>query len=136
MKVNILSSKKTTDQNDPRITEIGKFLRKTSLDEMPQFINVLLGNMSVVGPRPHMLLVDDFYKPKISRYSLRSMVKPGITGLAQVSGLRGDKGDMNIGMKKRILADSFYVRNWSFSMDIVIIFKTIFLIIIGDKKAH
>lgn len=136
MKVNILSSKKTTDPNDPRITEIGKFLRKTSLDEMPQFINVLLGNMSVVGPRPHMLLVDDFYKPKISRYSLRSMVKPGITGLAQVSGLRGDKGDMNIGMKKRILADSFYVRNWSFSMDIVIIFKTIFLIIIGDKKAH
>ena len=136
MKVNILSSKKTTDPNDPRITEIGKFLRKTSLDEMPQFINVLLGNMSVVGPRPHMLLVDDFYKPKISRYSLRSMVKPGITGLAQVSGLRGDAGDMNIEMKKRILADSFYVRNWSFSMDIVIIFKTIFLIIIGDKKAH
>ena len=136
MKVNILSSKKTTDPNDPRITEIGKFLRKTSLDEMPQFINVLLGNMSVVGPRPHMLLVDDFYKPKISRYSLRSMVKPGITGLAQVSGLRGDAGDMNIEMKKRILADSFYVRNWSFSMDIVIIFKTIFLIITGDKKAH
>lgn len=136
MKINDQSSKKTTDQNDSRITGIGKFLRKTSLDEMPQFINVLLGNMSVVGPRPHMLLVDDFYKPKISRYSLRSMVKPGITGLAQVSGLRGDEGDMNIGMKKRILADSFYVRNWSFSMDIVIIFKTIFLIITGDKKAH
>lgn len=136
MKINNQSCKKTTDHNDPRITEIGKFLRKTSLDEMPQFINVLLGNMSVVGPRPHMLLVDDFYKPKISRYSLRSMVKPGITGLAQVSGLRGDAGDMNIEMKKRILADSFYVRNWSFSMDIVIIFKTIFLIIIGDKKAH
>ena len=136
MKVNILSSKKTTDPNDPRITEIGKFLRKTSLDEMPQFINVLLGNMSVVGPRPHLLLVDEFYKPTISRYSLRSMVNPGISGLAQVSGLRGDAGDMNIGMKKRILADSFYVRNWSFSMDIVIIFKTIFLIIIGDKKAH
>jgi putative colanic acid biosysnthesis UDP-glucose lipid carrier transferase len=136
MEVNNLSSKKTTEQNDKRITKIGKFLRKTSLDEMPQFVNVLLGTMSVVGPRPHMLLVDDFYKPKISRYSLRSMVKPGITGLAQVSGLRGDEGDMNIGMKKRILTDSFYVRNWSFSMDIVIILKTIFLIIIGDKKAH
>lgn len=106
------------------------------MDELPQFINVLMGDMTVVGPRPHMLLVDDFYKPKISRYSLRSMVKPGITGLAQVSGLRGDEGDMDIGMKKRILADSFYVKNWSFSMDIVIILKTIFLIIVGDKNAR
>jgi len=130
------SNQSTTAVDDKRITKVGKFLRKTSLDEMPQFINVLLGNMTVVGPRPHMLLVDDFYKPKISRYSLRSMVKPGITGLAQVSGLRGDEGDMNIGMKKRILADSFYVRNWSFSMDIVIILKTIFLVIVGDKNAR
>ncbi len=136
MKVNNESAEKTTDCDDVRITRIGKLLRKTSLDEMPQFINVLKGNMSVVGPRPHMLLVDDFYKPKISRYSLRSMVKPGITGLAQVSGLRGDEGDMNLGMKKRILADSFYVRNWSFSMDIVIILKTIFLVIVGDKNAR
>lgn len=130
------ASDKTTDANDDRITKIGKFLRKTSMDELPQFINVLMGDMTVVGPRPHMLLVDDFYKPKISRYSLRSMVKPGITGLAQVSGLRGDEGDMDIGMKKRILADSFYVKNWSFSMDIVIILKTIFLIIVGDKNAR
>lgn len=129
-------SDKTTDVDDDRITKIGKFLRKTSMDELPQFINVLQGNMSVVGPRPHMLLVDDYYKPKIRRYSLRSMVKPGITGLAQVSGLRGDEGDMNRGMKKRILADSFYVRNWSFSMDIVIILKTLFLIIVGDKNAR
>ncbi len=136
MKSNDSVSEKTTDVDDIRITTIGKILRKTSMDELPQFINVLKGNMSVVGPRPHMLLVDDFYKPKISRYSLRSMVKPGITGLAQVSGLRGDEGDMNIGMKKRILADSFYVRNWSFSMDIVIIIKTVFLIIIGDKNAR
>jgi len=136
MKVNEHSAAKTTDADDVRITKIGKFLRKTSLDEMPQFINVFLGKMSVVGPRPHMLLVDDYYKPKISRYSLRSMVKPGITGLAQVSGLRGDEGDMNLGMKKRILADSFYVRNWSFSMDIVIILKTVFLVIVGDKKAR
>lgn len=126
----------TTAVNDDRITKIGKFLRKTSLDEMPQFINVLRGEMTVVGPRPHMLLVDDFYKPRISRYSVRSMVKPGITGLAQVSGLRGDEGDMKIGMKKRILADSFYVKNWSFSMDIVIILKTVFLILTGDKKAR
>lgn len=136
MKCGDKAVEKTTDVDDDRITKIGQFLRKTSMDELPQFINVLKGDMSIVGPRPHMLLVDDFYKPKISRYSLRSMVKPGITGLAQVSGLRGDKGDMNIGMKKRILADSFYVRNWSFSMDIVIILKTIFLIIVGDKNAR
>lgn len=136
MKSNEESTIKTTSKNDSRITKVGQFLRKTSLDEMPQFINVFLGNMSVVGPRPHMLLVDDYYKPKISRYSLRSTVKPGITGLAQVNGLRGDEGDMNIEMKKRILADTFYVRNWSFSMDIVIILKTIVITALGDKKAH
>ena len=129
------STTKTTSQNDKRITKIGKFLRKTSLDEMPQFINVLRGDMSVVGPRPHMLLIDEFYKAKIGRYSVRSLVKPGITGLAQVSGLRGDTGEMEIEMKKRILADSFYVKNWSLTLDIVIILKTILLVIKGDQKA-
>ena len=117
------------------ITNTGRFLRKTSLDEMPQFINVLRGDMSVVGPRPHMLLIDEFYKAKIGRYSVRSLVKPGITGLAQVSGLRGDTGEMEIEMKKRILADSFYVKNWSLTLDIVIILKTILLVIKGDQKA-
>ena len=126
------STTKTTSQNDSRITKIGRFLRKTSLDEMPQFINVLRG---VVGPRPHMLLIDEFYKAKIGRYSVRSLVKPGITGLAQVSGLRGDTGEMEIEMKKRILADSFYVKNWSLTLDIVIILKTILLVIKGDQKA-
>ena len=126
----------TTNENDKRITKIGKFLRKTSLDEMPQFINVLIGDMSIVGPRPHMLLVDDFYKLKIGRYSVRSLVKPGITGLAQVNGLRGDNGDMDLNMQRRILADAFYVKNWSVSLDAVIIFKTIFLVITGDKNAN
>ncbi len=135
MYVNGDSSHKTTEENDKRITRIGKFLRKTSLDEMPQFINVLKGEMSVVGPRPHMLLVDDFYKLKIGRYSVRSLVKPGVTGLAQVNGLRGDVGNMDIEMQKRILADAFYVKNWSLSLDLVIIFKTIFLVIGGDKNA-
>ena len=129
------STTKTTSQNDSRITKIGRFLRKTSLDEMPQFINVLRGDMSVVGPRPHMLLIDEFYKAKIGRYSVRSLVKPGITGLAQVSGLRGDTGEMEIEMKKRILADSFYVKNWSLTLDIIIILKTILLVIKGDQKA-
>lgn len=121
---------------DKRVTRIGRFLRKTSLDEMPQFINVLKGEMSVVGPRPHMLLVDDFYKLKIGRYSVRSLVKPGVTGLAQVNGLRGDSGNMDIKMQKRILADAFYVKNWSFSLDFVIILKTVFLVICGDKNAN
>lgn len=121
---------------DKRVTRIGRFLRKTSLDEMPQFINVLKGEMSVVGPRPHMLLVDDFYKLKIGRYSVRSLVKPGVTGLAQVNGLRGDSGNMDIKMQKRILADAFYVKNWSFSLDLVIILKTVFLVICGDKNAN
>ncbi len=135
MVVNDESATKTTAENDSRITKIGKFLRKTSLDELPQFINVLKGEMSIVGPRPHMLAVDNYYKPKIGRYSLRSMVSPGITGLAQVSGLRGDYGDVEVEMRKRILADAFYVRNWSFVLDLVIILKTVLLVIGGDKNA-
>lgn len=126
----------TTQVNDPRITKIGKLLRQTSLDEMPQFLNVLKGEMSVVGPRPHMLLVDDFYKLKIGRYSVRSLVKPGVTGLAQVSGLRGESANMKLKMQKRILADAFYVKNWSFMLDMVIIFKTVFLVLGGDKNAN
>lgn len=135
MVVNDESTTRTTSENDARITGIGKFLRKTSLDEMPQFINVLRGEMSIVGPRPHMLAVDNYYKPKIGRYSLRSTVNPGITGLAQVNGLRGDSGDVEVEMKKRILADAFYVRNWSFILDLIIILKTILLVLGGDKNA-
>jgi putative colanic acid biosynthesis UDP-glucose lipid carrier transferase len=135
MIVNDESSTKTTEENDSRITKFGKILRKTSLDELPQFINVLKGEMSIVGPRPHMLSVDNYYKPKIGRYSLRSMVSPGITGLAQVNGLRGDFGDVEVDMKKRVLADAFYVRNWSFVLDLIIILKTILLVIGGDKNA-
>lgn len=135
MIVNDESSTKTTSENDARITRFGKLLRKTSLDEMPQFINVLKGEMSIVGPRPHMLAVDNYYKPKIGRYSLRSMASPGITGLAQVNGLRGDSGDVEIEMTKRVLADAFYVRNWSFMLDLVIILKTVLLVVGGDKNA-
>lgn len=136
MRVNEESATRTTAPNDARITRIGRFLRKTSLDEMPQFLNVLRGEMSVVGPRPHMLLVDDVYKLKIGRYAVRSLVKPGITGLAQVNGLRGDRGNMDLEMHKRILADAFYVKNWTISLDLVIILKTVVLIIGGDKKAQ
>lgn len=135
MFVNDESAIRTTSENDSRITAIGKFLRKTSLDELPQFINVLKGEMSVVGPRPHMLAVDNYYKPKIGRYTLRSLVNPGITGLAQVSGLRGDSGNVELEMNKRVLADAFYVRNWSFVLDLVIILKTVLLVVGGDKNA-
>ncbi len=136
MVVNEESSTKTTLKNDARITKIGKFLRKTSMDELPLFINVLKGDMSVVGPRPHMLLVDDYYKPIIGRYTVRSLVKPGITGLAQVSGYRGDQEEnMEIEMQKRILADAYYVKNWSMILDGILILKTIFLMVFGDKNA-
>lgn len=136
MVVNENCNTKITEQNDRRITKIGHFLRKTSLDETPQFINVLLGDMSIVGPRPHMLLIDDRYKSFINRYSIRSLVMPGITGLAQVSGFRGDHGEMKFEMKKRILADSYYVKNWSFVLDLVIILKTLVLLVKGDKNAR
>lgn len=126
---------KTTEKNDRRITKIGNFLRKSSLDETPQFLNVLLGDMSVVGPRPHMVAVDDHYKTFIERYALRFLVRPGITGLAQISGLRGENGDMNVQMQKRILADAFYVKNWSLGLDVIIIVKTLYILIKGDKKA-
>ena len=92
--------------------------------------------MSIVGPRPHMILVDEFYKSKIRRFSLRSAVKPGITGLAQVNGHRGDRENMDVEMQKRVLADIFYVRNWSIILDLIIVFKTVYLVIFGDKNAH
>lgn len=127
---------KTTLKNDSRITKVGRFLRKTSLDEFPQFFNVLKGDMSVVGPRPHMLSVDRYYKTFIKKYNLRSAVRPGITGLAQIKGFRGDHEDMNLEMKKRIKADLFYINNWSLSLDLIIIAKTVLLLLRGDKKAH
>ena len=136
MVVNKDSATKTTAVNDNRITKLGKFLRKSSIDEFPQFLNVLKGDMSIVGPRPHMILVDEFYKSKIRRFSLRSAVKPGITGLAQVNGHRGDRENMDVEMQKRVLADIFYVRNWSLVLDFIIVFKTAYLVIFGDKNAH
>ncbi|MEC5394551.1 exopolysaccharide biosynthesis polyprenyl glycosylphosphotransferase [Bergeyella sp. RCAD1439] len=135
MKINTECSRRTTLKNDERITPIGRFLRQTSLDETPQFLNVLFGQMAVVGPRPHMLAVDEHYKKKIRKYALRSRAKPGITGLAQVNGLRGEKANMMLEMKKRILADAFYIKNWSLSLDAIILFKTLILLIKGDKNA-
>lgn len=136
MTVNPYANTKVTSENDQRITKVGAVLRKHNIDELPQFINVFLGQMSIVGPRPHMLLVDDFYKSKLKKYAVRSSIKPGITGLAQVKGLRGDSGNMEVEMQKRVLADAYYVKNWSLSMDILIILKTCALSIFGSNKSN
>lgn len=123
--------------SDKRVTRIGKFLRKTSLDELPQFINVLKGDMSVVGPRPHMLSYTDDYSKVIDKYNFmyRHNVKPGITGLAQVSGFRGEiKSDSDI--INRIKYDNFYIENWSMLLDLKIISQTIINVIKGENKAY
>jgi putative colanic acid biosynthesis UDP-glucose lipid carrier transferase len=107
-------------QDDPRITPIGRFIRRTSLDELPQFINVLMGDMSVVGPRPHALQHNEFYKDRLEMYMLRHRVKPGITGWAQIHGYRGET-DTDDKMAKRVQFDLHYIQNWSFGMDLKII---------------
>lgn len=124
-------------QEDPRLTKIGKFLRKTNMDELPQFVNVLKGEMSVVGPRPHMLSYTDEYSKKIDKYNFifRHHIKPGITGLAQVSGFRGEV-EMDKDIINRIKYDNFYIENWSILLDIKIIFQTITNIIKGEEKAY
>lgn len=122
-------------RGDSRITTMGKFLRKTSIDEMPQFLNVFLGDMSVVGPRPHMLSHTDMYAKKIDKFMVRHFVRPGITGLAQVSGFRGEvENDKDI--IGRVKHDVFYIENWSFFLDIKIIFQTIFNSLKGEEKAY
>ena len=125
---------KATVKDDSRVTQLGRILRKSSLDEMPQFFNVLKGNMSVVGPRPHMVLQDNYYNDLLIKYSLRHYVKPGITGLAQVKGFRGEINSRE-DMQKRIIADIYYVRKWSFLLDMIIILGTVFKTVGGDKKA-
>ncbi len=122
-------------KNDMRVTTIGKFLRKTSIDELPQFYNVLFGDMSVVGPRPHMLKHTDEFAGKVDKYMVRHFVKPGITGLAQVRGYRGEiEKDSDI--LNRIKFDIFYIENWSFLLDLKIIVQTVLTVFKGDEKAY
>ncbi|MGV0922669.1 exopolysaccharide biosynthesis polyprenyl glycosylphosphotransferase [Empedobacter tilapiae] len=127
------NSIKATIINDNRITKVGSFLRKTSLDEFPQFFNVLKGDMSIVGPRPHMISVDEQYSKMINRYYFRYYIKPGITGLSQVNGFRGDMNEEN--MNDRIRTDIFYIKNWSFLLDIKILVKTFLVVFKGDENA-
>jgi putative colanic acid biosynthesis UDP-glucose lipid carrier transferase len=121
-------------KNDPRVTRFGAFLRRTSLDELPQLINVLHGTMSMVGPRPHAVAHNEQYRKQIDRYMLRHKVKPGITGLAQVNGWRGETETLDK-MQKRIEFDLAYIQNWSLWLDIKIIFQTMF-VVFSDKHAY
>jgi putative colanic acid biosynthesis UDP-glucose lipid carrier transferase len=134
MRVNDDSDKKQATRNDKRITPIGRFMRKTSLDELPQFFNVILGNMSVVGPRPHMIRHTEEYSQLIDTFMVRHFLKPGITGWAQVKGLRGETKNTE-DMLARVEADVWYLENWSFLLDLKIIFLTFTGSIKGDKNA-
>jgi putative colanic acid biosynthesis UDP-glucose lipid carrier transferase len=122
-------------RGDQRITKVGKFIRKTSIDELPQFFNVLFGDMSVVGPRPHMVSHTYMYAKRIDKFMVRHFVKPGITGLAQISGFRGEvETDKDI--IGRVKYDIFYIENWSLLLDIKIIFKTFMNAVKGEEKAY
>lgn len=135
MKLNKIADKVHATKGDARVTKIGAFLRKTSLDELPQFINVLFGDMSVVGPRPHLESLSLEYQKEVDDYLKRHIVKPGITGLAQISGYRGEikkKSDI----KNRVRLDIFYIENWSFFLDIKIIIQTVLNVFKGEEKAY
>jgi putative colanic acid biosynthesis UDP-glucose lipid carrier transferase len=121
-------------RNDARVTSFGRFLRKTSLDELPQLLNVLAGSMSLVGPRPHALAVNEQYRRLIPGYMVRHKVKPGITGWAQVNGCRG--GDDLDSMRRRTEFDLAYLRSWSLTLDLLIILKTAKMLVVGDKRAY
>lgn len=122
-------------QGDVRVTKIGAFMRRTNLDELPQFINVLTGDMSVVGPRPHMLKHTEQYSELINNYLVRHYAKPGITGWAQVNGFRGETKEL-IDMKDRVDYDIWYIENWNFLLDLKIIYRTIFNVFRGDNNAY
>ncbi len=135
MEISKKANENHTIKNDARITRMGKFIRRTSIDELPQFFNVLLGNMSVVGPRPHIENLAVSYQKDVDNYIERHLVKPGITGLAQVSGYRGEirkKADI----KNRIRLDIFYIENWSFFLDLKIVIKTVLNLFKGDENAY
>ena len=135
MRINKESNSIGTLVNDPRITPIGKFLRKTRIDELPQFINVFLGQMSVVGPRPHMIKHTEEYSRLVNEFLVRQFVKPGITGWAQTTGYIDESRKLQE-MKDKVIKDIWYIENWSFLLDIKIILLTIYNIIRKDKNAY
>lgn len=135
MEINSQADSQLSTKNDLRITKVGQFIRKTSIDELPQFFNVILGDMSVVGPRPHMLSIANVYASKVDKFMVRHFVKPGITGLAQTKGFRGEV-ETDEDIINRVKFDIFYLENWSILLDIKIIVITVFNILKGDSKAY
>ena len=135
MKINNESDSKQATKNDSRVTRLGAFLRKTSIDEFPQFFNVFHGEMSLVGPRPHMLKHTSEYAKIVDHYMIRQMLKPGITGWAQVNGLRGEISNP-IQIQQRVASDLWYLEHWSIWLDIKIMFLTIYKVFAGDKQAY
>jgi lipopolysaccharide/colanic/teichoic acid biosynthesis glycosyltransferase len=119
--------------DDIRITPFGKFLRKHNLDELPQFFNVFLGQMSVVGPRPHMLAHTEAYRQLIDEFMVRHLIKPGITGLAQTQGLRGETSNPEQ-MRARVKADVYYLENWSLLLDLKIVGDTVWNMVTGKNR--
>lgn len=135
MHVNKDADLEQATENDPRKFAFGNFMRKTNIDELPQFWNVLRGNMSIVGPRPHMLHHTEIYSELIDKYMVRHFCKPGITGWAQVTGFRGETKEL-WQMEERVERDIWYIEHWTFMLDIKIIYKTIKSVIIPDKHAY
>ncbi|MBD3630329.1 sugar transferase [Cyclobacterium sp.] len=135
MYVNDQADVKQATKDDPRVTWIGKFLRKSSLDELPQFFNVIMGDMSIVGPRPHAVPMNYKFSAEIDNFMFRHTVKPGITGLAQAKGFRGETRDF-YDIYSRCKLDIFYVNNWSPFLDLKIIFWTIVSLLIDKDKAY
>lgn len=134
MKVNADADKLQATEHDPRKTKFGDMLRRTSIDELPQFINVLKGDMSVVGPRPHMLKHTEEYSKMIGTYMVRHLIKPGVTGWAQVTGFRGETKELSE-MEGRVKADIWYMEHWTFMLDLYIIYKTIANVLGSKDKA-
>ncbi|TDQ10003.1 undecaprenyl-phosphate glucose phosphotransferase [Pedobacter metabolipauper] len=135
MQLNADSDQKQASRNDQRMTRFGAFIRKTSIDELPQFFNVLLGEMSVVGPRPHMLQHTEQYSAIIDQFMVRHFLLPGITGWAQVNGHRGETNEEGT-MEERIKADIWYMENWSVFLDLKIVFLTVWHVIGGNENAY
>jgi putative colanic acid biosynthesis UDP-glucose lipid carrier transferase len=135
MYINDQADTKQATKNDPRITWIGKFLRQSSLDELPQFFNVIRGEMSIVGPRPHAIPMNYKFSSEIENFMFRHTVKPGITGLAQAKGFRGETKDF-YDIYSRCKLDIFYVNNWSPILDLKIIIWTVFSLLLNKSKAY
>jgi putative colanic acid biosynthesis UDP-glucose lipid carrier transferase len=135
MRVNNDSELKQATKNDSRVTRIGKFIRKTSLDEFPQFINVLKGEMSLVGPRPHMVKHTNDYSKIVDQYMIRQFLKPGITGWAQINSFRGEITDPEQ-IRMRVNSDLWYLENWNIWLDLRIIFLTVYYVFKGDENAY